>query len=141
MPAKAEWGIVKYLRESFDYPFVHNKNTGIDCTRARPDMVYSFPMHIIIVEIDENQHQGNRCEDKRINEIVNGIGGRSVVIIRFNPDYYGGKQRDMRSRLALLLETLKANVEPPERFCVKMIQLFYGSEEMSEKDITLAVAV
>ena len=40
------------------------------------------------MEIDENQHKvyDDICECSRINEIVNGVGGIPITIIRFNPD-------------------------------------------------------
>ena len=36
--------------------------------------------------MSENQHNyyEDSCECSRINEIVNGIGGRPVIIIRYN---------------------------------------------------------
>ena len=60
-----------------------------NCSKKRPDIFFDIPLsHCVICEIDESQHNTYRdsCECARINEIVTGIGGKSVIIIRFNPD-------------------------------------------------------
>jgi hypothetical protein len=46
--------------------------------------------HVIIVEIDENQHNDydTTCENRRLMEISQDVGHRPVVFIRFNPDDY-----------------------------------------------------
>ena len=46
--------------------------------------------YIIIVEIDENAHiyYDCSCENKRLMEISQDLGFRSIVFIRFNPDDY-----------------------------------------------------
>jgi hypothetical protein len=46
--------------------------------------------HVIIVEIDENQHTQYdcSCENKRLMEISQDLGHRPVIFIRFNPDNY-----------------------------------------------------
>ena len=65
------------------------------------------------MEIDEHQHNtyGESCECTRINEIVNGIGGRSVIIIRYNPDVVKNKGITLTikqiDRIELLVKTIK----------------------------------
>jgi hypothetical protein len=46
--------------------------------------------HIIIVEIDENQHNDYdcSCENKRLMELSQDVGFRPIIFIRFNPDGY-----------------------------------------------------
>ena len=89
-------------------------------------------MHCVIVEIDENQHNtyDDLCECSRINEIVNSIGGKSVIIIRYNPDIIKNKgiiQNISESdRIDILVKTIKEElVKSYEKFIVKIIQLFY----------------
>ena len=52
---------------------------SLDVQKKRPDIFFDLSTHCVIVEIDENQHNSYEdiCECARINEIVNGIGGRS----------------------------------------------------------------
>jgi hypothetical protein len=43
---------------------------------------------VIIIEIDENQHINYTCEDERMKMILEDLGYRPVLFIRFNPDSY-----------------------------------------------------
>ncbi|AII17165.1 putative zinc finger domain containing protein [Aureococcus anophagefferens virus] len=62
------------------------------CTLYRPDKLYLFEDTVELAECDENQHSGNnyQCEDTRISDIYNeeGICGKFMYLIRFNPDKY-----------------------------------------------------
>lgn len=139
---QTERGIVKYLCEQFPImPILGKSISGKDCGRAIPDMQYNINTHVIIVEIDESQHAAYQCEMARINSIVNGIGGRPVVVIRFNPDAWNGGKIPMHERLATLLKVLHDNLAPPERFYVKLIHLYYDGAEVREEDITAVVSV
>jgi len=64
------------------------------CSGKRPDALCDLGYRIIIVEIDENQHRGYSCENKRTMEISKDLGHRPVVFIRFNPDgHWNGTER------------------------------------------------
>ena len=45
---------------------------------------------IIIIEVDENQHNQYDCyfENKRLMELSQDVGFRPIIFIRFNPDSY-----------------------------------------------------
>lgn len=62
------------------------------CSKRRPDLFLDLGYQIIVTEIDEYQHLNtsydSTCENKRIMEISQDVGHRSVVFIRFNPDEY-----------------------------------------------------
>jgi hypothetical protein len=142
-----EWAVVKYLRRAIDTPFTHNSSNMLQgCSKRRPDIYFNLLHHCLIVEVDENQHQSyaSSCECARICEIVGGIGGRSVVFIRYNPDTFlnaSGKRPIITNeeRLQLLVETIKfelINTEyhyPP--YQVKLIQLFFDARATSAPDI------
>ncbi len=91
------------------------------------------------------------CECARINEIVNGIGGRSVIIIRYNPDIIRNNGKivkiDTSDRLDLLVETIKEQLTKDyNQFCVKIIQLFYDDnyedyELIKTEEITKLVTI
>jgi very-short-patch-repair endonuclease len=72
---------------------------------------FELNKHCVIVEIDEHQHNtyGESCECARINEIVNGIGGKSVIIIRYNPDQIKNNNKIINikqvARINLLVKT------------------------------------
>ena len=78
----------------------------------RPDIYFELTKHCVIVEIDENQHNSyqDSCECARINEIVSGIGGKSVIMIRYNPDTIKNKGKKINisnaERIDLLVTIL-----------------------------------
>lgn len=151
---KKEWGVVRYLRRVIDTPFEFNSSRMLQgCSKKRPDIYFDLPTHCVIVEVDENQHIAyeDGCECARINEIVNGIGGRPLTIIRYNPDSVrsatGLVKKTNAERLDLLVETIKRElVSVPEAFAVNMVQLFYDDVysvymEIKREDITNIVCI
>jgi hypothetical protein len=87
---------------------------------------------------------------------VNGIGGRPVIIIRFNPDTTrtaAGKVLPIRvgDKLDLLVATIKEMiVTTPDAFMVKLIQLYFDDNSLGshtdysprrDEDITTLVCV
>ncbi len=152
--SKKELTVVKFLREKIKIPFEHNTSRMLNgCSKKRPDIYYDMPMHSVIVEVDENQHAGydESCEYSRINEIVNGIGGKPVIIIRFNPDKIMNQSYEVKytfkERLDKLESIIKLHIKtPPDHFCVKLIKMFYDDDyfdymEIKEEDITSKVCI
>lgn len=73
------------------YPdMVLDKKISGGCSRRRPDGMIDVLSHIVIVEIDENQHKhyDELCENKRLMELYEDLGRRPIVFIRLNPDDY-----------------------------------------------------
>ena len=102
------------------------------CSKKRPDIYFELNKHCVIVEIDEHQHNtyGDSCECARLNEIVNGIGGKSIIVIRYNPDTirHNGriKKYSQAEKIDYLIKTIKKELTKEyDDFCVKLIQLFY----------------
>jgi len=151
---KKEWAIVRYLRKAIDTQFEYNSSKMLQgCSKKRPDIYFELNRHCVIVEIDENQHTnyGDSCECARLNEIVNGIGGRSVIIIRYNPDVVKNKEKVINinkgDKIDLLVKTIKGElVKEYDTFIVKIIQLYYNDnyetyQAIKEENITDKVAV
>ena len=61
----------------------------------RPDRLWDFGTHCVILEVDENQHSERACvcEVVRMVNIHQSLGGARVVFIRYNPDVYDKKKR------------------------------------------------
>lgn len=89
-----------FFREAFE-KFMSSLDIGIDfitpefdkqisngCSRRRPDILIDCYTHIIVLELDENQHSGYTCENKRLCEIFRDLGNRPIVFLRLNPDSY-----------------------------------------------------
>ncbi len=60
------------------------------CSKRRPDGMIDCLTHVVIVEIDEDQHirYDQTCENRRTMEIFRDLGNRPVSFVRLNPDGY-----------------------------------------------------
>jgi hypothetical protein len=86
-----EKNVVDYIITYFpDFSWVADKKIQDGCSRRRPDLLLDLGTHIIIVEVDENQHEDYdcSCENRRLMELSQDVGHRPIVFIRFNPDDY-----------------------------------------------------
>lgn len=79
-----------------DFSWIADKKVQDGCSKRRPDLFLDLGFQIIIIEIDENQHNNYdcSCENKRIMEISKDVGHRPIVFIRFNPDDYINKNNE-----------------------------------------------
>ncbi len=116
------------------------------CSRRRPDVFIDMLTHVLIIEIDENQHLSydESCEYVRTIELNEDIGHRPMYIIRLNPDSYklNGKsirgcftskmelnKKEFTHRYSTLLSTvLDLTATPPERL-IDSIELFFTESE------------
>jgi hypothetical protein len=151
---KKEWSIIRYLRKNINKRFEYNSSNMLQgCSIKRPDVYFDLLKHSIIVEIDEHQHNSYKdtCECARLNEIVNGIGGKSVIIIRYNPDVVKNNSKVLKinqtERLELLVKTIKEELDKNyDEFQIKLIQLFYDDnyekyQNYKEENITNIVCI
>ena len=151
---KKEWAVVRYLRNVIDTHFEYNSSKMLNgCSKKRPDIYFELDFHCVIVEIDENQHNSyeDTCECARLNEIVNGIGGKSVIIIRYNPDIVKNNNKTLKinqvDRINLLVKTIKEElVKKYDTFIVKIIQIYYNDnyevyKPIKEENITNIVSI
>ena len=151
---KKEYAIVRLLRKEIDTPFIYDSNRMLqNCTKKRPDIYFELTKHCVIVEVDENQHNiyDDKCECGRLNEIVNGIGGKSVIIIRYNPDTIRNNNKIIEikqiDKIELLIKTIKKElVKEYNEFVVKIIQLFYNDnyeiyKPIKKENITKIVCI
>lgn len=71
---------------------------------------------------------------------MNGIGGKSVIIIRFNPDTTKNKGKKLplllSDKIKLLVNTIKEELTKEyDSFLVKLIQIYYDDDYKIYKDI------
>lgn len=78
------------IKEFPDFDWISDKKVKEGCSKRRPDLLLDLGYQIVIIEIDENQHNNydSLCENKRLMEISQDLGHRPIVFIRFNPDDY-----------------------------------------------------
>lgn len=144
-----EAAVVEAVREAFPaVSWVADKRVADGCSARRPDLLLDLGTHVLVVEVDENQHTAYdcSCENKRLMELSRDIGHRPLVFIRFNPDGYKdaagatvrtcwklGKDGVVRiasaaawsARLTALLDQIRYWVEHPTEKMVEVVQLFF----------------
>ena len=81
---------VMNVNEFKNLSWVHDKVIDGGCSKRRPDLLLDMGSHVIIVEIDENQHNDydTTCENARNMYLWEDVRCRPIVFIRFNPDKY-----------------------------------------------------
>jgi hypothetical protein len=143
-----EKAVSDYIKQEFsEFTLITDKKLEGGCSRRRPDILLDLGYQVIIIEIDENQHEDYICENKRIMEISQDLGHRPVVFIRFNPDAYKtpqgnitgcwgpngkgilvvkkSKQKEWSERLETLKETVKIWLNNQTQKTIEMVHLFY----------------
>lgn len=86
-----ERAVVEYILKEFpEKTWTSDKRIADGCSRRRPDLCLDMGSHLIMAEIDENQHMDYdcSCENKRLMELSQDVGHRPIVFLRFNPDDY-----------------------------------------------------
>ena len=145
-----EKAVVDFILTKFEnISWIADKRVQDGCSRRRPDLFLDLGSHVLIVEIDENQHTDYdcSCENKRIMEISKDIAYRSLVFIRFNPDDYINSnqikisscwkpnkqssilciynQKEWNNRLIILQNQIQYWINNKPEKMIEIIQLFY----------------
>lgn len=125
--------VVNYFNEQ-GYEFIHNKSVGYVCGNYRPDIRIDAQTHIVIVEIDENQHKqyDMRCEIARMFNIFQAEG-LQCVFIRYNPDVFKvkgiAKKIQTDKRLKELNNITKYYIENIPEEPLSVYRLFYDNDD------------
>ena len=113
------------------------------CNKYRPDFVFDKNTYIIILEVDENQHQSYacECEQARMINLFQDFGGLPVVFVRFNPDGYTDNN-DKRHQYAKyreirLLKTLNSLMLHQPKELLSVIYLYYNGDDGMNKVIEI----
>ena len=146
-----EKDVVDRIKATFpNFTWIADKRVQDGCSLRRPDLFLDMGTHIIIVEVDENQHSDYdcSCEHKRLMQISKDVGHRPIVFIRFNPDAYTNadgilvkscwklnkmgvvlviktKENEWIERINALKTQIQYWIDNPTEKTVEIIQLFY----------------
>jgi len=146
-----ETEVVERIKETFpNFTWIADKRIQDGCSKRRPDLLLDMGSHIIIVEIDENQHADYdcSCEHKRLMELSQDLQHRSIVFIRFNPDDYTNqdgvlikscwklnklgvmqimktKEKEWEDRINTLKQQIQYWTEHPTEKTIEIVELFY----------------
>ena len=78
-----ERAVVEYVQNEFpNVSWISDRKIYDGCYRCRPDLFLDLGKHIIIVEIDENQHDQYdcSCENKRLMQISQDVGHKILKV-------------------------------------------------------------
>ena len=92
-----ERAVADFVLEHFNnFTWIVDKKVADGCSARRPDLLLDLGYQVIIVEIDENQHNSYdcSCENKRLMQLSQDVNHRPIVFIRFNPDEYINKDNE-----------------------------------------------
>jgi hypothetical protein len=155
-----EFSVVEFLKLWFpNFTWFADKQIKDGCSSKRPDLLLDLGYQIIIVEVDENQHNKYdcSCENKRLMEISQDLGHRPIIFIRFNPDDYINinnqrvrscwsitkitgivkieYKKEWNNRLECLKEQIKYWTQPENKTdkTLEIIQLFYDENNENAK--------
>jgi len=141
-----ECAVVEYITITFpDFTWTIDKSITGGCSKRRPDLILDLGYQIIIIEIDENQHNKYdcSCENKRIMELSQDVGHRPIIFIRFNPDAYTNKKGEMinscwsldKNGLCIVKKTKKNEWENRLFTLNEQIQYWTNSHNITTKTI------
>lgn len=115
----------KYIQKHIKHDIIRDKIINNGHSRKRPDGIIKLKNFSIIIECDENQHKSyvQIHDDKRIQEIYDDLGLKSLVIIRFNPDSYKVGKIKYNSIFKYNKETKLIEINNEELFNKRMDQI------------------
>lgn len=138
--------VIDKIKQKFpNFDWIEDKKVKDGCSKKRPDLLIDFGFHVLLIEIDEDQHKNYSCENKRIMELSQDFNHRSIIFIRFNPDGYVNKKNEkitscfiMNSSNILVIKQNKKN-EFEERLeeLYKQIEFWSEYKNMTEKTIEI----
>jgi hypothetical protein len=130
------------LKKFNDFTWICDKKVQEGCSKRRPDLLLDLATHIIIVEVDENQHNSydSSCENKRLMELSQDLQHRPIVFIRFNPDEYKIDKKTFETcwgtnKSGLMIIKKKYEKQWMERLETLYQHIQYWIENISEKHI------
>ena len=162
---KRERLVLNYLDEHVKFPkdieikVRDDKIIDSTCNLYRPDRIYDCGTHLVITEIDEDQHKHrNFCDQYKSLEHaelarmyhIQAANGLPCIFFRFNPDKFKIKNKkinaDMTKRLNLLVKWNQlafTMVPTSETSPVRYMKLFYDEynpnivdfSTITEKDV------
>ena len=93
-----EIAVKNFITEKFNsFEWICDKIVLGGKSKKRPDFLVRFKTHCVIVEVDENQHKIRHENDQSRTQQITDDLDTKVVFIRFNPDGYKTKEKNITS--------------------------------------------
>jgi hypothetical protein len=135
-------GFLKSREELSDYVLTDRRiqvaeSGSVGCTtKTRPDFIWDYGTHCVILEVDEHQH-GNyleECDCARMININEDIM-RRCIFIRYNPDGFKSKGRKQNpnwsTRTDLLAKWLKKAKARKDGSVLEIVRLYFDDFSVS----------
>lgn len=142
-PHKAKESMVKAILDEAKVEYKsHDKIPEASCHRYRPDFLFDWGTHIVILEVDEDQHRGYacECEQARMINLFQDQGGMRTLFIRFNPDGYRDKSGALHKWTAgrgqKLLEVVRQTRDHIPEHIVSAVYLYYDGFDTNQIEFT-----
>jgi hypothetical protein len=86
------------------------------CSKRRPDGFIDLLTHVLVIEIDENEHKSydDECNNRRTMELSRDVNHRPIVFIRLNPDAYTFDSKRIAGTFSLTKATGELKVQKKE---------------------------
>lgn len=136
-----ENNILNNIKKYINYDW--NCNKQLECL-CRPDMHTIIDNNVLMIEIDENQHNGYdvELENERIRKIYKELNKKNMCIIRINPDRYIDSKNNKHEsivnnidefniRMNIVVDVIKQNIET-NRNGLNIIYLFYDKYKLTK---------
>jgi len=104
------------------------------CFEYRPDFMFDCGTHMVVLEVDENQHKerAELCECVRMVNIFQSFG-MPTKFVRYNPDPYrmkkSKKDPTFNTRMKLLKEHLRYAFDDPPVAPLSVKHLYFDNQE------------
>ena len=114
------------------------------CKKYRPDFWAELPTFVLVVEVDERQHENYEpsCELRRLVELLAACMGKPLVVIRYNPDAYKiqgqTKRKSIEKRQTTLIDTIRKYENRILDKILTVEYLCYSDSRQSELETELA---
>ena len=115
------------------------------CGKERPDFVWDCGTHLVILEVDEYQHQSRpcECEQTRMVNITQGYH-TPCIWIRFNPDEYKGQKESIREihRFERLIKTIQESltmIPKNNQETLRVCHLFFDGFNLNQSNEYISI--
>jgi hypothetical protein len=108
--------------------YSYDKTIDTSCSLHRPDIVYDCGTHMVIIEVDEYEHNSKTqdCEISRMKQITYSYYC-PCIFIRYNPD---NKEQNSKNNLKVLSNYVNYCIQKEPLNFLSVIYLFYQEYEI-----------
>jgi len=119
--------------------FQYDKKIKCGCSGRMPDWFIDCFKYSIIIELDEDQHKYNSCDEKRMMELFQDLGNRNLVLIRINPDKYKQGEEKIKGCFRFNRKNMIIcnNNEFDTRFNLLIQKIKYYIDNQPTKELTI----